>query len=147
MSTHDALSMTLAARTAWSAAAIFLVTGLVTGIWKYAHVMRPPDHSAPTYVDIAHRAALRYAFAAMLLAELATLSAWPDWVNMASVCAVVAFFAIAIGTYVVLGITDHTDNQFRTRSFVTTYGMALLIAAELGGSLILATGALTTLWG
>ena len=34
---------------------LFLLNGMLTGIWKYAKIMSSPEHKAPVYVDIAHR--------------------------------------------------------------------------------------------
>ncbi len=129
------------------ACGVFFLAGLVTGVWKWRHMRRPPDHRAPVYVDIAHRAALLYAFAALLLGRFAALSAWPDEVDVAAVAVVVFFFASAIATYVVLGFRRDTDTQFRERTFATTWGTAALAAGEIGGFLVLFSGVLRTLFG
>lgn len=50
---------------------------LLLGIWKYGHVATSETHLAHPYVDIAHRAALLYSFATILLAVFVELSAWP----------------------------------------------------------------------
>ena len=51
-------------------AGIFFMTALITGAWKYNCMMHSPEFKAPYYVDIAHRSALLYAFAALLIAVL-----------------------------------------------------------------------------
>src|SRR5690554_1398343 len=51
------------------AAGIFFMNGLLTGVWKYVAMMRNEKARAPYYVDIAHRASLMYAFAAILIRE------------------------------------------------------------------------------
>ena len=53
------------------------------------------DHRAHPEVDIAHRAALLYSFATLLLAVFVELSAWPAWVNLTA-AAVVVFFSSAL---------------------------------------------------
>ena len=57
---------------------------------------------------------------------------------------VVLFFAIAIAQYFVLGLANKTDNQFRERNFSTTWGMLLLIVAEVGGVGMLLWGFVAT---
>lgn len=57
------------------ASGLIFLWSLVLGIWKYRQMATSPDHVAHPYVDIAHRAALLYAFATMLLAVFVELSA------------------------------------------------------------------------
>jgi hypothetical protein len=54
--------------------------------------MAAEDHRAHPYVDIAHRAALLYSFATLLIAVFVEPSAWPAWVNLAAAMVVVFFF-------------------------------------------------------
>ena len=54
--------------------------------------------------------------------------------------------AIAIVTYVGLGLRNTTDNQFRERTFGTTWGMAALIVAEVSGFGVLFAGFLLRAW-
>jgi hypothetical protein len=54
--------------------------------------MAAEDHRAHPYVDIAHRAALLYSFATLLIAVFVELSAWPAWVNLVAAMVVVFFF-------------------------------------------------------
>src|SRR5690606_40265044 len=69
--------MSLAEKLCLSAAALFFITGLLTGVWKYACMARSPRAAAPRYVDIAHRSSLMYSFAAMLLGWFAGYSVYP----------------------------------------------------------------------
>ena len=64
-----------------SAGLIFLLA-LVLGVWKYRQMATSENHLAHPYVDIAHRAALLYSFATLLVAVFVELSAWPTWVNL-----------------------------------------------------------------
>ena len=57
-------------------AGVFFSVGLLTGVWKYIEIARSPKAQSPVYVDVAHRAALLYSFASLLLAEFASLSVW-----------------------------------------------------------------------
>jgi hypothetical protein len=136
-----------------SAAAFFLM-GLGTGAWKYLCIARDEAGRAPAYVDTAHRASLLYAFACALLADLCRRSAWPNAVNLAAAAALIGFFAAAVFGYALHGALRDTDNQLRRPhrlgartlpAAVMTAFMATLIAAELGGFLVLCAGVLQKL--
>jgi hypothetical protein len=147
--------MSLAEKICLSAAFPFFMTGLLTGIWKYRHMAKSQDATSPTYVNIAHRSSLLYSFAALLLAEFSAHSVLPEWMNIAAAVAALAFFAFAITTYVVHGLLQDTDNQLRRPhrlgkrilpAWVTGSFMVLLIVAEVGGTLVLGTGAMMGIW-
>jgi hypothetical protein len=120
-----------------TASGTFFLTGLLCGVWKWRAMLTHPEHRAPFYVDTAHRAALLYSFACLVLERFATLSMLPVPVATLAVTAPIAFFAIAIATYIRLGLSNHTENQFTERNFATTTGMLLLIAGEVGGFALL----------
>jgi len=132
---------------ALTAAGSFFFTALATGVWKYRYMLLDERHVAPVYVDVAHRAALLYTFAALFLARLVEDSPFPRPVNVLAIGGPLLFFAIAIATYVHLGIANRTDNQFREWNFGTTWGMLALIAAEVGGFGVLFVGFLLRAWG
>lgn len=125
------------------ASGLIFLWSLVLGIWKYRQMATSPDHVAHPYVDIAHRAALLYAFATMLLAVFVELSAWPTWVNLTAAAAVVAFFVLAIATYVAHGIRRDTTNQFENVDTTVRLAMASLIVGEIGGFAVLLAGFVT----
>ena len=124
----------------------FLMSGLITGIWKYRHMLGSPDHRAPVYVNIAHRASLMYAFACLVLASLAAGSAWPEWVDAVGAIVPMLFFGAAVGTYILLGLADRTENQFEERTWHTTWGMVALIVGEVGGVAVLLSGFVRGVW-
>jgi hypothetical protein len=130
---------------AFVSAGICLMIGLLTGVWKYVSIVKSPKHQAPVYVDIAHRAALMYAFASIVLLEFARVSDLNERTEAIATALPVAFFLIAILTYILLGISNKTDNQFSEKNFFTTWGTYLLIAAEVGGFAVLMFGAFRTL--
>lgn len=131
-----------AARLAMCGAAIFFMTGLITGVWKYYKIRTSPKAEAPYYTNIAHRAALLYSFSAILLAQFAALSAFPDLLNTAAVAVLLFFFALAIFRYIQLGIQNETDNQHLNPSSPggELIFLSILIIGEVGGFLILAGG-------
>jgi hypothetical protein len=133
-----------AGRLALAASGLFLLTGLATGIWKYRRIMASADHRAPIYVDIAHRAALLYSFAALVMMKLVEYSPYSTAVQLGATAVPLFFFAAAVASYVYHGILADTDNQFSERNFVSTWGMALLIAGEMGGVLVLFWGFVKT---
>lgn len=135
-------------------AGLFFMAALLTGAWKYFHIARSPAATAPVYVDIAHRAALMYSFAALLLAVFAALSAWSATVNLVAAALPLAFFAFAIGGYVVHGLLRDTDNQFlkphrlgsrQVHPGLLAAFMWALMAAEVGGFIVLFAGTLQAL--
>lgn len=147
--------MTLAEKLCLTAAFVFFMTGLLTGIWKYWCMAKSPKAAAPRYVDIAHRSSLMYSFAAVVLGWFASHSLYPEWLNTLAAVSALGFFALAIGTYIVHGVLRDTSNQFRKPhrlggmalpSWIVHGFMVALIVAEVGGSLILGTGAMLSIW-
>ncbi|MBN7770858.1 hypothetical protein KUV44_06200 [Marinobacter daepoensis] len=147
--------MSFAEKLCLSAAVVFFITGLLTGIWKYRCMASSPKAAAPRYVDIAHRSSLMYSFAAMLLGWLARHSAFPDWLNTTAAASALAFFALAIGTYIIHGVLRDTSNQLRkpyrlgasSLPPLIIHGfMVFLIIAEVGGAGVLGAGALIGIW-
>lgn len=147
--------MTLAEKLCLTAAFVFFMTGLLTGIWKYLCIARSERAVAPRYVDIAHRSSLMYAFAALLLARFAALSVFSATVNAWAAGVSLLFFALAIGSYVLHGMLRDTSNQLRRPHRMGAFEippalmvlfMVLLIAAEVGGAAVLGAGALLAIW-
>lgn len=122
------------------AAGLIFLLALVLGIWKYRGMMTSENHLAHPYVDIAHRAALLYSFAMLLLAVFVQLSAWPVWVNLTAAGVVVFFFVAAIAAYITHGARRDTVNQFENADRSTELAMAALIVGEIGGFGVLLAG-------
>jgi hypothetical protein len=136
--------MSLAVKISLAAAGLFLLTGMLLGVVKYRRVMTSPTHRAPVYIDIAHRAAFFYSFAALVLARLLEYSPYTPAVQVVAVAVPLIFFALTIAGYSAAGLRDETDNLFRERNFTTTWFMYLLIAGELGGAGLILWGFLQT---
>lgn len=130
----DATSATLCA-----AGLIFLLA-LVLGIWKYRQMATSTDHLAHPYVDIAHRAALLYSFATLLVAVFVELSAWPEWLNLTAATTMVVFFIGSIASYIIHGAKRDTTNQMSQPGRSIHVGMTALIVGEIGGFVVLFAG-------
>lgn len=131
----------------WDTEVVLLAAGLIflwalaLGVWKYRQMSASPEGLAHPYVDTAHRAALMYSFATLLLAVFVELSAWSEPVDMAAAGAAIAFFVLAIAGYAIHGARRDTDNHFRDPVQRGTHPfMWALIAAEIGGVVVLLAG-------
>ena len=122
------------------AAGLIFLLALALGVWKYRQIMASDEHRAHPYVDIAHRAALLYSFATLLLAVFVALSAWPEWINLTASLVVICFFVGAILSYISHGARRDTINQFENPNRATEISMSLLIAGEIGGFGVLLAG-------
>ncbi len=122
------------------AAGLIFISALVLGIWKYRQMATSETHLAHPYVDTAHRAALLYSFATLLVAAFVELSAWSRLVNLLAAGALIFFFVAAIASYVYQGWRRETDNQFRDTPPGLHPFMVSLIVAEIGGFSVLLAG-------
>jgi hypothetical protein len=121
-------------------AGLFLLSGMLTGIWKYSQIMKSENHQAPVYVDIAHRASFFYSFASLVIAKLLEFSPFSEFWQTVIVIVPLSYFILAVTGYIKEGIVNRTDNMFRERNFVTTWFMYTLIAGEVGGFLLIFGG-------
>src|SRR5215212_7972012 len=93
-------------------AGLFFIWALLLGVWKYRQMATSEDGLAHPYVDTAHRAALLYSFATLLLATFVELSGFSTAVNLIAAFVPILFFAGAIVGYMIHGMRRDTDNQF-----------------------------------
>lgn len=138
-----------------TAAGVFFLTGLLTGVWKYLQIRQSDTATAHVYVDIVHRASLMYSFAAILLVVFAGISQLPQSIELPATLAQLLFFAMAIVTYLIHGVLADTDNQLkrphrlgkhRLPSAMIGLFMWSLVIAEVGGFLVLFYGVLQALY-
>lgn len=122
------------------AAGLIFLLALCLGIWKYRQMATSTDHLAHPYVDIAHRAALLYSFATLLVAVFVELSAWPTAVNLIAAMVLVFFFVGAIAAYIVHGARRDTVNQFDGAGAEVHVAMTALILGEIGGFAVIFAG-------
>ena len=121
------------------AAAMFL-WALLLGVWKYRQMATGPEGLAHPYVDTAHRAALLYSFALLLVATFVELSGWSALVNLLAAGAMAFYFFGAVAGYAYHGWRRDTTNQFHPPVTGLHPFMITLIAAEIGGWLVLVAG-------
>jgi hypothetical protein len=136
--------VSLAIKISLLASGLFLLSGMLIGILKYQRTMTSTEHRAPVYIDIAHRAALLYSFAMLVIAKLLEYSPYSTKVQVGAVMMVLVFLALTVLGYLTEGIKNVTDNLFRERNFTTTWYMYLLIAGEVGGLSIILWGFIQT---
>ena len=136
--------MSLAIKISLLASGLFLLSGMLIGVLKYQRIMTSPEHRAPVYVDIAHRAAFLYSFAMLVIAKLLEYSPYSTRVQVGAVAMVLVFLVLTVFGYLTEGIKNVTDNLFRERNFKTTWYMYLLIAGEIGGLSVILWGFVQT---
>jgi hypothetical protein len=136
--------MEMAVKLSLLASGTFLLAGMLAGVWKYQQMLTTSDHRAPMYVDIAHRAALLYSFAALVMAKLLEYSPFNDTVKLVIAAVPLFYFAVTIVVYLIHGLKRTPQSQFTSRNFITTWGMYLLIAGEVGGVALIVGGFLYT---
>jgi hypothetical protein len=123
-----------------AAAGLMFMWALVLGVVKYRQMAASAEGLAHPYTDIAHRAALMYSFATLLVAAFVELSAWSTLVNLLAAGALLFFFWASVATYMVHGLRRDTDNQFRDPGPGLHAAMLALIVAEIAGFAVLLAG-------
>jgi len=136
--------MTPAAKIALLASGLFLLSGMLTGVWKYRRIMSSAEHRAPVYVDIAHRASFFYSFASLVIAKLIEYSPFGEAAQTVIVAVPLLYFLLTVAGYIREGLLDRTENMFEERNFVTVWFMYGLIAGEIGGFLLILGGFIYT---
>jgi hypothetical protein len=120
--------------------AVMFLAAQLLGVWKYRQIMTSEDHAAHLYVDIAHRTALFYSFALLLVATFVELSGFSATVNILAAGAMTFYFYASVTSYALHGWREDTDNQFRDPVRGLRAFMLTLIVAEIGGWLVLSAG-------
>lgn len=122
------------------AAGIMFLFALVLGVVKFRQMAASPEGHAHPYTDTAHRAALLYSFALLLVATFVELSGFSEAVDLVAAGALTFYFFAAVISYTVHGLRGDTDNQFRDPIPGVHAFMWTLIVAEIGGWLVLLAG-------
>lgn len=113
---------------------------LLLGALKYRQILRSPEYRAHPYTDVAHRAALLYSFALLLVSTFVQFGRWSFSVNLAAGSAMALYFAMAVAGYTWHGIRQDTENQFTGGGTALTAFMASLMTVEIGAWLVLVAG-------
>ena len=141
--------MELSVRLAIFFSGIFLLTGMLTGVWKYVQISLSKQARAHYYVDIAHRSSLLYAPATLILAVMAYFSALNESTNLLFILINIFFFAFSIISYILHGLLKDTTNQFKEPhqlgrielpKLLMRGAMVLLVVGEVGATLGLLYG-------
>lgn len=128
-------------------AGLMFLWALLLGVLKYRQILASPDWAAHPYTDIAHRAALLYSFALMLIAVFVELSAWPTWINLVAASVLLLFFVISVASYQQHGLRKDTTNQLAEPSAGLRAFMQVLIVGEVAGFAVLLAGFALTAFG
>ena len=88
---------------------LFLLSGMLTGVWKYAAIMRSAEHKAPVYVDIAHRASFFYSFASLVIAAFAKFSPFVPLLTLIFAAFPLLFFLLSVIGYIREGFLNRTE--------------------------------------
>ena len=136
--------MALAVKISLLVSGLFLLNGMLTGVWKYARIMQSADHKAPVYVDIAHRTSFFYCFASLVIARLIEFSPFSNFWQIVMVAFPLGYFILTVIGYMKEGFLNRTDNLFSERNFITTWFMYGLIAGEIGGFALILGGFIYT---
>lgn len=137
-------TLLLPSQIAIAAAAGQLILGMVLGIWKFLGMATSDEGVAHPYVDIAHRAALLYSTATVILIPLAQFNVWSETANTVAVCVVVALFVGNILNYAYHGWKKDTTNQVHPVTPLVIGGIVVIIVGEIGGVGYLLAGFLST---
>jgi len=132
--------MITAVKISLAAAGFYLLVGMLIGVVKYRRMMESAEHQAPVYIDIAHRAAFFYSFAALVMARLLEQNAFPENVLLSAAFSVLTFFTLTILGDLATGLKNTTNYLFRERNFLMTWFMYALITAEVIGFFIIFAG-------
>lgn len=136
--------MSLAIKVTLLSSGLFLLAGMFIGIVKHQRMLKSEDHTAPAYIDIAHRAAFLYSFAMLVIAKLLEYSPYSETVQMAASGIILIFMSVTIVGYFTHGFINKTDNLFRERNFSTTWYVYLLTVGEIGGLAVIVWGFVST---
>jgi hypothetical protein len=132
--------MLLAVKISLLFSGLFLLVGMLTGVWKYASIMRSPEKRAPVYVDIAHRNSLLFSFAAIVIAKLIEFSPFGEIWQLSIVGVLMFFFVLTSANQIMQGFLNRTENIFLEPDRFRNLFMYALIVGEVGSVTLLLGG-------
>jgi len=119
---------------------LFLLIGMLTGVWKYASMMKSEKHKAPIYVDIAHRNALLFSFACLVIAKLMEFSPFSPAIQLTITVIPLFYFSLTTINQIKEGAAGRNETIFKERNFSTTWFTYGLIVGEVGSILLMIVG-------
>ena len=121
-------------------AGLYLLIGMLTGVWKYAAIMKSENHKSSMYIDIAHRNALLFSFACLVIAKLMEFSPFSLVVQLVITLIPLFYFSLTTINQIKEGFSGRTETIFKERNFSTTWFMYGLIAGEIGSISLMVIG-------
>jgi hypothetical protein len=125
-------------------AGLFLLIGMLTGVWKYAAIMKSENHKSSMYIDIAHRNALLFSFACIVIAKLMEFSPFSPTMQMVITLIPLFYFSLTTTNQTKQGILGRTETIFKERNFSTTWFTYGLIVGEIGSISLMIIGFIYT---
>jgi hypothetical protein len=109
---------------------VFLLIGMLTGVWKYAAIMKSEKHKSSMYVDIAHRNALLFSFACLVIAKLMEFSPYTPMAQIVITVIPLFYFSVTTINQIKHGLAGRKETVFSERNFSTTWFTYGLIVGE-----------------
>jgi hypothetical protein len=113
---------------------------MLTGVWKYAAIMKSENHKSSMYIDIAHRNALLFSFACLVIAKLMESSPFSTTMQMVITLIPLFYFSLTTINQIKQGFLGRTETIFKERNFSTTWFTYGLIIGEIGSILLMISG-------
>lgn len=123
---------------------LFLLIGMLTGVWKYATIMKSENAKSSMYVDIAHRNALLFSFACVVIAKLMEFSPFSPTTQMVITAIPLFYFSLTTINQIKEGFAGRTETIFKERNFSTTWFTYGLIIGEIGAISLMIIGYIYT---
>ena len=132
--------MNLAVKISILFAGLYLLVGMLTGVWKYAAIMKSENHKSALYIDISHRNALLFSFACLVISKLMEFSPFSPIMQLVITLIPLFYFSLTTVNQIKEGFSGRTETIFKERNFSTTWFMYGLIAGEIGSISLMILG-------
>ena len=119
---------------------LFLLIGMLTGVWKYTTMMKSEHAKSSMYVDIAHRNALLFSFACVVIAKLMEFSPFSMTIQIIITAIPLFYFSLTTINQIKEGFAGRTETIFKERNFSTTWFTYGLIVGEIGAISLMIIG-------
>lgn len=136
--------MDLAIKILFLFAGLFLLSGMITGIWKYRIMMRSPEQSAPVHIDITHHSSFFYSFACLVIAKLIEYSPFSPGIRFIIAALPLVYFSATIIIYAAEGFLSRSEPPHTEGSFAAKWIMNGLAAAQIISLILILYGFIYT---